>query len=96
MKGAAESTQWLHVSKVDTSKDMWDIWQTMYVMNQQWINVHYHFEELYTCKYVDTMPMADHIAGMLDLGQKIMAAGESLLDIHVTCALILLLPHMQS
>jgi hypothetical protein len=35
MKGATESSQWLHVSKADTSKQMWDSWQAMYITNQQ-------------------------------------------------------------
>ena len=96
-KGAANSSQWPHVTKADdTSKEMWDIWQNMYVTNQQRIDVHYHFEDLYTRKYVDATSMADHIAGMLDLGHKITAAGESLPDIHVARTLILSLPHTQS
>ena len=40
--------------------------------------------------------MADHIAAMLNLGQKITATGETLPDIHIAQALILSLPHDQS
>ena len=75
---------------------MWDIWESMYVTNQQHINIHYHFEDLYTQKYDETTQMADHIAVMLDLGQKILAAGETLPDIHIARALILSLPRTQS
>ena len=53
-------------------------------MNNQRINIHYHFEDLYTRKYVDDTNMAHHVASMLDLRHKILAAGEDLSDIHVT------------
>jgi hypothetical protein len=38
-----------------------------HVTNQAHINVHYYFENLYTCKYVHSTPMANHIAAMLDI-----------------------------
>ena len=67
-----------------------------YIINeQQCTDVHYYFEDLYTQKYVDATSMADHIARMLDL-RKITAAGKSLPDIHITCALVLSLPSTQS
>jgi hypothetical protein len=72
MKGATESSQWPHVSKADTSKQMWDSWQAMYIINQQPIDFHYHFKELYTRKYMESTSMADHIAAMLDLGHKML------------------------
>ena len=55
-------------------------------------NIHYWFEDLYTRKYVDGTPMADHVAVMLDLKHKITAAGETLPDTHVARALIISLP----
>ena len=64
----------------------------MHVTNQQKINVHYYLEDLYTWKYADGTSMADHIAAMLNIKNKITAAGEELPDIHVACALVLSLP----
>ena len=61
MKGAAEPSQWPHVASSKTSKEMWDNWRKLYVTNQQKLNVHYYFEELYTTKYVDGTSMADHL-----------------------------------
>ena len=52
MKGVTESLQWLHVSQCKTVKDMWDMWKKVHVDNQQKINIHYFFEEMYMCKYV--------------------------------------------
>jgi hypothetical protein len=75
---------------------MWDMWKALHMTNQQKINVHYYFEDLYTHKYVDSANMADHIATMLDIQHKITAVGEDLPDIHVARALVLLLPHTQS
>lgn len=82
MKGAAEPSQWPHVATSKTSKEMWDTWRRLYVTNQQKLNVHYYFEELYTTQYVDGTSMADHIATMLGLGLKIEAAGKNISDIH--------------
>ena len=96
MKSATECSQWPHVSKTETLKAMWDVWHDMYVTNQQSINVHYHFEELYMWKHIKTTPMADHVATMLNLGQKITVAGEKLPDIYIAYAPILLLTHNQS
>jgi len=61
-------------------------------MNNQRINVHYHFEDLYTQKYIDDTNMVDHVASMLDLWHKILAADENLSDIHIARALVLSLP----
>ncbi|KZT00254.1 uncharacterized protein LAESUDRAFT_634073, partial [Laetiporus sulphureus 93-53] len=60
------------------------------------INIHYFFEELYTQKYVDGASMADHIATMINIWQKITVAGEMLPNVHVAHALVLSLPRMQS
>ena len=92
MESAAENTQWPHVKGKKTSKEMWDAWKALHITNNQRINVHYHFEDLYTWKYVDDTNMADHVASMLDLRHKILAAGEDLSDIHVAQALVLSLP----
>jgi len=51
----------------ETPKEMWDAWKALHIMNNQRINVHYHFEDLYTWKYIDSTNMTDHIASMLDL-----------------------------
>ncbi len=96
MKGAAEPSQWPHVAKATTSQTMWDTWKKLYVTNQQTLNVHYYFEELYTTKYVEGSSMADHIALMLDLGQRIAAAGETISDVHIARALVLSLPRNQT
>jgi len=96
MKGATEPSQWPHVSECNTAKGMWDTWKKIHVDNQQNINVHYSFEELYTKKYVDGTPIADHIAKMLDIRNRIIAAGEELPDIHVARALVLSLPKTQT
>ena len=58
--------------------------------------VHYYFEYLYTWNYVKSMSMADHIASMIDLRQKIMATGKSLPGIQIAHALILSLLQSQS
>jgi hypothetical protein len=68
----------------------------IHVTNHARINAHYYFEELYTQKYVDGMPIADHIAAILDLKSQIQDAGETLNDIHVAHAMVLSLPKTQS
>jgi hypothetical protein len=75
---------------------MWDTLKKVHVTNQSRINVHYFFEDLYTWKYVDGTPMADHIASMLDIKQQIIDAGEMLEDLHVACAMVLSLLKTQS
>jgi hypothetical protein len=75
---------------------MWETLKKVHIMNQACINVHYYFEDLYTCKYVDGTPMADHIAAMLDIKQQINNVGESLDNVHVAQAMVLSLPKTQS
>jgi hypothetical protein len=75
---------------------MWDTPKKVYVTNQARINVHYYFEDLYTCKYVDGTPMADHIVAMLDIKRQINDAGELLDDVHVAWAMVLSLLKTQS
>jgi hypothetical protein len=78
------------------SKDMWDTGKKVHHDNQRKINVHYFFEELYTRRYVDGIPMANHIAAMLNIQHRITQAGETLPDLHVARAMILSLPKMPS
>jgi hypothetical protein len=75
---------------------MWDTLKKVHVTNQSCINVHYFFEDLYTQKYIDGTPMANHIMSMLDIKQQIINAGETLEDLHVTHAMVLSLPKTQS
>src|ERR1700731_4514229 len=78
MRGATDETQWPHIVNCTTSKEMWDSWKQVHQENQQKINMHYYFEELYTQKYMDSMPMADHIATILDIQNQIAQAGEQI------------------
>ncbi|KAG5728163.1 hypothetical protein E4T56_gene19311 [Termitomyces sp. T112] len=96
MKSVAESSQWPHVADKLTAKAIWDGWKAIHIMNQQKINVHYYFKELYTWKYADSTSMADHIAAMLNIKNKITVASKELPNIYVAHALILSLPHMSS
>jgi hypothetical protein len=75
---------------------MWDTLKKVHVTNQSRINVHYFFKDLYTWKYVDEMPMANHIVFMLDIKQQIIDAGETLENLHVACVMVLSLPKTQS
>ena len=96
MKGVVELSQWPHIAQMKTAKEMWDAWKKMYVTNQQHINVHYYFEDLYKRKYDESTSMADHIAAMLNLGLKIKVAGEEIPDIHIARTLVLSLPRTQT
>jgi hypothetical protein len=96
MKGACKNSQLPYVKNCKSAKDMWDTLKKVHVTNQSRINVHYFFEDLYTRKYVDGTPMANHIASMLDIKQQIIDAGETLEDLHVACAMVLSLPKTQS
>jgi hypothetical protein len=96
MKGACEDSQLPYVKDCESAKEMWDTLKKVHVTNQARINVHYYFEDLYTRKYIDGTTMADHIAAMLDIKRQINDAGESLDDIHVARAMVLLLPKTQS
>jgi hypothetical protein len=96
MRSATDETQWPHVTSCETSKDMWDVWKQIHQTNQQSINIHYFFEELYTRKYIDGTPMADHIAAILDIRDRIIQAGEAIPDLHIVRAMILSLPKTSS
>src|ERR1700731_4473985 len=67
MCSMTDERQWPHITHCETSKDMWDVWKQVHQTNQQSINIHYFFEELYTRRYVDRVPMADHITAILDI-----------------------------
>lgn len=95
LTGADKSAQ-AHVDGCKTAKEMWEKWKTVYVTHQQRIDVHYYFEELYTTKYVDGTPMADHIARILRLKQAIRDCGEEVNDLHIARALVLSLPRTPS
>jgi hypothetical protein len=95
MMGACKNLQLLYVKNCKSAKEMWDTLKKVHVTNQSRINVHYFFKDLYTQKYVDGMPMADHIASMLDIKQQIIDAGETLKDLHVAHAMVLSLPKTQ-
>jgi hypothetical protein len=75
---------------------MWNTLKRIHIMNHVRINMHYCFEELYTQKYINGMPMADHIAAILDLKSQIQDAGEVLDDIHTARTMVLSLPKTQS
>jgi hypothetical protein len=96
MKSACESSQLPHVKDCTSAKDMWNTLKRIYVTSHAHINTHYYFEELYTRKYVDGTPIADHIAAILDLKSQIQDAGKMLDDIHVARAMVLSLPKTQS
>ena len=96
IKGACEDSQLPHIQECKSSKELWEALKRVHVTNQARINVHYFYEELYTRKYVDGTSMADHIAAMLDIRQKIMDAGEKLEDLHVARAMVLSLPKTQT
>jgi hypothetical protein len=96
MKSACESSQLPHVKDCTSAKDMWNTLKRIHVTNHARINAHYYFEELYTRKYIDGTPMADHITAILDLKSQIQDASEMLDNIHVACAMVLSLPKTQS
>jgi hypothetical protein len=76
MKSACEGSQLPHVKDSMSMKDMWNTLKRIHVTNHARINVHYYFEELYTQKYVDGTPMADHITAILDLKSQIQDTGK--------------------
>jgi hypothetical protein len=96
MKGACNNLQLPYVKNCKSAKDMWDTLKKVHVTNQSHINVHYFFEDLYTRKYVDGTPMANHIVSMLDINQQIINAGETLEDLHVARAMVVSLSKTQS
>jgi len=96
IKNACEDSQLPHIKDATSAKHMWDTLKKIHITNHARINAHYAFEDLYTRKYLDGAPMADHVAAMLDVKRQIEDAGETLEDLHLARALVLSLPKTQS
>jgi hypothetical protein len=75
-RASCKDLQLPHVKNCISTEDLWDTLKKIHVTNYMYINVHYYFEELYTQKYVNYMPMAGHIAAILDLKSQIQDAGD--------------------
>lgn len=75
---------------------MWPELKKVHVENQMKVNIHYHFEELFTCKYVNGTLMLDHIAAMLNIKYHIIQAGEDIKDIIVAQVIIISFPKTQT
>jgi hypothetical protein len=71
---ACEDSQHAFILQCVSSKGMWAELRMVHVENQTKVNVHYHFEELFTRRYVDDTSMTDHIAAMLDIKHRITQA----------------------
>src|SRR6202021_973023 len=97
IKSACENTQLPYITKssITTAKEMWDELKKVHETNLSRINVHYLFEELYTRKYADGTSMDDHLAALLNLSHRIIAAGEKFEDLHLARAMVLSLPKTQ-
>ena len=87
-----KTSQWPHILNCKMSKEIWDMLRKFHHNNQLGINIHYYFGKLFTHRYVNGSLMADHIASIQDLEHKIMAASETVSDLYVAHALVLLLP----
>jgi len=72
---------------------MWDCLQTIHATQQQGINVHYYYQELYTKKWDKHTNMSDHIGSFLHLCRCITESGQKLEDIHTVHAILLSLSH---
>jgi len=83
MKGACEDSQLPHIKGCKISKKLWMALGRVHMTNQSHINVHYFFEDLYTWKYVDSTPMADHIAAMLEIRGQISDAREKVDELQI-------------
>jgi len=92
MRGAIEFGQREHIQDATTSKNMWDRLWTIHITQQQGINVHYYYQELYTKKWDEHTTMSDHIGSFLQLHHRITESGQKLEDIHIVHAILLLLP----
>ena len=86
---ACNDSQQAFILQCVSSKGMWAKLKKVHVKNQTKVNIHYHFKELFTRKYVDGNSMPNHIAAMLDIKRCITQAGEDLKDIIVTQAIII-------
>ena len=92
MQGAIEFGQREHIVNASSSKDLWDRLHSIHVTQRQGINVHYHYQELYTKKWDKQTTMFDHIGSFLHLQRRINDSGQTLDDIHVIHAILLSLP----
>jgi len=95
IKNACENMQLPYLEKpmITTSKEMWDELRRVHKTN---LNVHYLFEDLYTKKYVDGSSMDEHLTALLDIGHRIIMAGEKMEDVHIARAMVLSLPKTPS
>ena len=88
---ACNDSQHAFILQCISSKGMWAELKKVHVENQTKVNIHYHFQELFMCKYINGTSMPDHIAAMLDIKHCITQASEDLKDIIVARAIIILL-----
>jgi len=93
MRGAIEFGQREHIASASSSKDLWDCLHRTHVTQRQGINVHYHYQELYTKKWDEQTMMSDHIGSFLHLRRRINDSGQTLDNIHIIHAILLSLPH---
>ena len=96
IKGACEDLQLPFIIGCKSSSKTWSKLMDVHKNSQNWINIHYWFEELYTKKYTDGTSMADHIASMLELKHNLEQAGEQIPDLYIARAMVLSLPKTQS
>ena len=64
IQNGCKVTQWPHIADCVMSKDVGETLRRFHLENQMDIDIHYCFEELFTCKYVEGTAMADHIAAL--------------------------------
>jgi len=92
MRDAIEFGQYKHIVNTSFSKDLWDHLHSIHITQRQGINVYYHYQELYMKKWNEQTTMSDHIGSFLHLQHRINDSGQTLDDIHVIHAILLLLP----
>jgi len=92
MQGAIEFGQREHIASASSSKDLWDCLHKIHITQRQGINVHYHYQELYTKKWDEQTTMSDHIGSFLHLHCRINDSGQTLDDIHIIHAILFSLP----
>ena len=92
MQGAIEFGQREHIASASSSKDLWDCLHKIHITQRQGINVHYHYQELYTKKWDEQTTMSDHIGSFLHLRCRINDSGQTLDDIHIIHAILFSLP----
>jgi hypothetical protein len=85
---ACEDSQHALILHCKSSAFMWAALKKVHMANQTKVNIHYYFEELFMCKYIDGASMPNHIAAMLNIKHCITQAGKDLKDIIVARAII--------